>query len=54
MFTQGDLDGVLRNAGDDAAHLGASDRYMAAIEKFMREAEVRYQLSADNVPGSNA
>jgi len=27
---------------------------MAAIEKFMREAEVRYQLSADNVPGSNA
>ena len=36
-FTQGDLGGVLRNAGYDAAHLGASDRYMAAIERFVRE-----------------
>ncbi len=53
-FTQGDLDGVLRNAGYDAAHLGASDRYMAAIEKFMGEAEARYQRNANNVPGSNA
>jgi hypothetical protein len=38
----------------DAAHLGSSDRYMAAIEKFMGEAEARYQLTSDNVPGSNA
>jgi hypothetical protein len=46
-----DLEGVLRNAGYGAAHLGSSDRYMAAIEKFMGYAEENYSQRASNVPG---
>ena len=53
-FHQSDLDGVLRNAGYDGEHLGSSDRYMASIEKFMGEAESRYQHRSTNIPGENA
>ena len=48
------VDGVLRNAGYDATHLGSSERYMAAIEKFVGEAEKNYRQRAGNVPGANA
>jgi len=53
-FHQSDLEGVLRNAGYDDAHLGSSERYMAAIERFLGEAENRYQQRSNNIPGSNA
>ena len=53
-FHRSDLEGVLRNAGYGAAHLGSSERYMVAIEKFMGEAENRYLDRASNVPGSHA
>ena len=53
-YDKSDLDGVLRNAGYDAAHLGSSERYMAAIEKFVGEAENNYRQRAGNTPGKNA
>ena len=53
-YDKSDLEGVLRNAGYDAAHLGSTERYMAAIEKFVGEAENNYRQRAGNVPGKNA
>jgi hypothetical protein len=53
-YDTSDLEGVLRNAGYDAAHLGSTERYMAAIEKFVGEAENNYRQRAGNIPGKNA
>lgn len=50
-YSATDLDGVLRNAGYGAAHLGSSDRYMAAVEHFTNEAFKNYRERAGNVPG---
>jgi hypothetical protein len=50
-YDRSDLEGVLRNAGYDAAHLGSSERYMAAIERFMGEARKNYERGATNIPG---
>ena len=47
-----DLDGILRNAGYGAAHLGSSDRYMAAVEHFTTEAYKNYRERAGNTPGA--
>jgi len=35
----GFLEGILRNAGYGAAHLGSTERYMASVETFIGEAE---------------
>jgi hypothetical protein len=53
-YSSSDLDGILRNAGYGAAHLGSSDRYMAAVEKFTGEAYKNYRERAGNIPGRNA
>jgi hypothetical protein len=53
-YSSTDLDGILRNAGYGAAHLGSSDRYMAAVEHFANEAYKNYRERAGNIPGSNA
>jgi hypothetical protein len=53
-YDKSDLEGILRNAGYDAAHLGSTERYMAAIEKFVGEAENNYRQRAGNIPGKNA
>jgi len=53
-YSSTDLDGVLRNAGYGAAHLGSSDRYMAAVERFTNEAFKNYRERAGNIPGANA
>jgi len=53
-YSSTDLDGVLRNAGYGAAHLGSSDRYMAAVERFTNEAFKNYRERAGNIPGVNA
>ncbi len=53
-YSSTDLDGILRNAGYGAAHLGSSDRYMAAVERFTGEAFKNYRERAGNTPGSNA
>jgi hypothetical protein len=50
-YSSTDLDGILRNAGYGAAHLGSSDRYMAAVEHFTNEAFKNYRERASNVPG---
>ena len=50
-YSSTDLDGVLRNAGYGAAHLGSSDRYMAAVERFTNEAFNNYRERAGNTPG---
>jgi hypothetical protein len=50
-YDSSDLDGILRNAGYGAAHLGSTERYMAAVEKFMGEAEKNYRERAGNTPG---
>ena len=50
-YSSTDLDGVLRNAGYGAAHLGSSDRYMAAVEHFTNEAFKNYRERAGNTPG---
>ena len=50
-YSSTDLDGVLRNAGYGAAHLGSSDRYMAAVERFTNEAFKNYRERAGNIPG---
>lgn len=49
-----DLNGILRNAGYDSVHLGSSERYMVAVERFVALAEDRYRERAGNVPGSAA
>lgn len=54
QYSSTDLDGILRNAGYGAAHLGSSDRYMAAIEHFTGEAYKNYRERAGNIPGANA
>jgi hypothetical protein len=53
-YSSTDLDGILRNAGYGAAHLGSSDRYMAAVERFTNEAFKNYRERAGNVPGLDA
>ena len=53
-YSSTDLDGILRNAGYGAAHLGASDRYMAAVDTFTNEAFKNYRQRAGNTPGSDA
>ena len=53
-YSSTDLDGILRNAGYGAAHLGSSDRYIAAVERFTNEAFKNYRERAGNTPGSNA
>jgi hypothetical protein len=53
-YSSTDLDGILRNAGYGAAHLGSSDRYIAAVERFTNEAFKNYRERAGNIPGSNA
>jgi len=53
-FHVSDLEGILRNAGYDATHLGSTERYMAAVEKFMGEAENNYRQRSTNRPGSQA
>ncbi len=50
-YDRSDLEGILRNAGYDATHMGASDRYMAAIEKYVGEAKNNYRQRSTNVPG---
>ena len=53
-YSSTDLDGILRNAGYGAAHLGSSDRYMDAVERFTSEAFKNYRQRAGNIPGLNA
>ena len=53
-YSSTDLDGILRNSGYGAAHLGSSDRYMAAVERFTGEAFKNYRERAGNVPGAQA
>jgi len=53
-YSSTDLDGILRNAGYGAAHLGSSDRYIAAVERFTNEAFKNYRERASNIPGANA
>ena len=50
-YDRSDLEGILRNAGYDATHMGSSERYMSAVEKYLREAENNYRQRATNVPG---
>ena len=51
-YSSTDLDGILRNAGYGAAHLGSSDRYMAAIDTFTNEAYTHYRERAGNIPNA--
>ena len=51
QYSSTDLDGILRNAGCGAAHLGSSDRYMTAVERFTNEAFKNYRERAGNIPG---
>jgi hypothetical protein len=53
-YSSTDLDGILRNAGYGAAHLGSSDRYMDAVERFTNEAFKNYRERAGNTPGLTA
>ena len=53
-YSSTDLDGILRNAGYGAAHLGSSDRYLDAVERFTNEAFKNYRERAGNIPGLNA
>ena len=53
-YSSTDLDGILRNAGYGAAHLGSSDRYMSSVEHFTNEAFKNYRARAGNVPGLDA
>jgi hypothetical protein len=54
QYSSTDLDGILRNSGYGAAHLGSSDRYMAAVEHFTNEAFKNYRERAGNIPGVTA
>jgi hypothetical protein len=53
-FHKSDLEGILRNSGYGAAHLGSTERYMSAVQKFISEAENNYRQRASNVPGSGS
>lgn len=53
-YDRSDLDGILRNSGYDATHLGSSERYLSAVEKYMGEAEKNYRQRSTNVPGQLA
>ncbi len=53
-YDRSDLDGILRNAGYDATHLGSSERYMAAIEKYVGEAKNNYRQRSTNKLGELA
>jgi hypothetical protein len=53
-YDRSDLEGILRNAGYDATHLGSSERYMAAIEKYVAEARNNYRQRSGNAPGQLA
>ncbi|MGE4162334.1 MAG: hypothetical protein AB7G23_11460 [Vicinamibacterales bacterium] len=53
-YDRSDLDGILRNAGYDAAHLGSTERYMDAVQHFIGEAENNYRQRSSNTPGSDA
>jgi hypothetical protein len=53
-YSSTDLDGILRNAGYGAAHLGSSERYLAAVDRFTAEAYNNYRERAGNLPGINA
>ena len=53
-FHKSDLEGILRNSGYGAAHLGSTERYMAAVQKFISEAENNYRQRAGNTPGSGS
>ena len=53
-YSSTDLEGILRNAGYGAAHLGSSDRYLAAVERFTNEAYKNYRERAGNIPGITA
>jgi hypothetical protein len=52
-YDRSDLEGVLRNAGYDASHLGSSERYMSAVERYIFEAEKNYRERATNIPGES-
>ena len=51
QYSSTDLDGILRNAGYGAAHVGSSDRYMTAVERFTNEAFKNYRERAGNIAG---
>jgi hypothetical protein len=53
-YDRSDLEGILRNSGYGAAHLGSTERYMAAVQKFIGEAENNYRQRSSNIPGSRA
>lgn len=53
-YDRSDLDGILRNAGYGAAHLGSTERYLTSVETFIGEAEKTYQRRAGNTPGATA
>jgi hypothetical protein len=53
-YDKSDLEGLLRNAGYGAAHLGSTERYVSAVENFLGQAEQRYRQRAGNTPGANA
>lgn len=53
-YDRSDLDGILRNAGYGAAHLGSTERYLASVETFIGEAEKNYRQRVGNTPGSAA
>lgn len=50
-YHEEDLNGVLRNAGYDSVHLGSSERYLAAVQTFVANAEDTYRERANNLPG---
>jgi len=49
-----DLEGVRRNAGYDAAHLGSGGMYAGAVERFMNSALSNYDQRATNTPGGSS
>lgn len=53
-YHRSDLEGILRNSGYGAAHLGSTERYMAAVQKFIGEAENNYRQRSSNTPGSGS
>jgi hypothetical protein len=53
-YDRSDLEGILRNSGYDATHLGATERYMTAVQRFIGEAENNYRQRSTNTPDSRA
>jgi hypothetical protein len=53
-YDRSDLDGIIRNSGYDAVHLGSTERYMAAVERNLAKAEERYKERAGNIPNQSA